>query len=274
MKPIPTLIGSACAFAMAASASAQVLMLDFGPTTSTGTDRLVSPYHTATPSFTQTTWNTIGTGDLLTGAVWSDGTSATGVSINLGGNTSPGTVVGLATVPSGSTLTGTTITSGVYAGTSPGRDGIFTGTTGQDRAIGVQVGGLSAGTYDIYITGRNTNTSAATVQNFFIGTSASAGDFDFAAFSTKSLSFGNTVTSATANWTENANYVKFSVTLTSGQFLDIAARGGTGETRGFLNAIQIVNTASPVPEPSAFAFLAGLVSLGGTIFLRRRVRSA
>jgi len=89
MKLSLFIVGCACAFAVPLSASAQVLMLDFGPTAATGTDRTNSPYHTANGAFTDTTWNTLGTADVASGIVWSDNTAATGISINLGATTSP-----------------------------------------------------------------------------------------------------------------------------------------------------------------------------------------
>lgn len=63
--------------------------------------------------------------------------------------------------------------------------------------------------------------------------------------------------------------MKFSVTLTSGQFINIASRGATDELRGFLNSIEIVNT-SAVPEPASVAALAGLAALAGVVGIRRR----
>ncbi len=262
--------GCACALALSVTVSAQVLMLDFGPTAATGASLTNSAYHTAHGSFSSnTTWNTIQTADVNSGLFWSGGTAATGVSVNLGATTDAGiTLIGLANVPSGNSALGTAITGGVYANSSVGKDGIFTGASGNSRSVGLQIGGLAAGTYDIYVTGRNTNISAAHVQNFYAGASAS-GDFDYAGYSTKGLSFGNLATSQTASWSEDANYVKLTVTLTSGEFLNIASIGGTGEARGFLNAIQIVNT-SAVPEPGTFALLAGLLGLGTAAALRRR----
>lgn len=270
MKLSPLVAGCACALALTSFASAQVLMLDFGPTAATGANLTNSPYHTVNTSFTGGTWNTIQTADVGSGLLWSDGSSASGLSINLGATTAAGvTVLSLATAPSSSSALGTTVTSGVYAGTSVGTDGIFTGASNNSRAVGLQIGGLSAGTYDVYVTGRNTNISAAHVQNFYAGKSASATDFDFATFTTKSLSFGNTATSATSSWTDTANYVKFTVTLTGGEFLDIASLGGTGEVRGFLNAIQIVNIPS-VPEPAAAALIGGLAAVAAAACFRRR----
>ncbi|MFA6959211.1 MAG: hypothetical protein WC205_00490 [Opitutaceae bacterium] len=56
------------------------------------------------------------------------------------------------------------MTTGVYAGTSASRDDIFTGVnSGTIRAVDLQISGLAAGTYDIYITGRNTNTTAGQI---------------------------------------------------------------------------------------------------------------
>lgn len=274
MNPLLSFKGCACALAFSLTASAQVLMLDFGPTTSTGDDRLNSPYHTVNPGFIDTGWNRIGTADVTSGLVWSTNAAATGLSVNLGATTTDSSrTIGLTATPSGSTLTGSTLTTGIYAGTAPGRDGIFTGTqTSDTRAVGVQIGGLSAGTYIVYMTGRNTNTAAAHTQNFFAGKSTAAGDFDISntgIFSTRSLSYEAEPTTQEDAWVGTGgltNYASFSVTLTSGDFLNLAVLGGTGQTRGFLNSIQIV----AVPEPSAFAFLAGLATLGAVALRRRR----
>lgn len=173
-------------FAFAASlSSAQVLVLDFGPTTTIdevgpADSRINSPYHTATGQTSATTWNTLGVADVSSGLLWANGTPASGVTLNLGATTAAGTSLGLASVPSNGTgLTGSIMTSGVYAGMSPARAGIFTASTNSaERAVGLRVGGLAASTYQIYITGRNTNTSAGQVQNFYAGVSSSS-DFTF-----------------------------------------------------------------------------------------------
>jgi hypothetical protein len=273
MKHTALFAGCLCALAFSLSAPAQVLMLDFGPTPATGTDRLNSPYHTANTSFSDTSWNTLGVTDALSGLVFSNNSAATGVSVNIGATTGTGTVLGLGNTPSGTTLTGSALGAGVYAGTAPGRDGIFTGSSGNSRAVGVQIGGLSAGTYDIYITGRNTNTSAGLVQNFHAAVSPSSGDFDFTGseFSHKTLTYFASPTIQNDAWsaTTTANYVVFSVTLTGSQFVNLAVNGGTGELRGFLNTVQIVQTSS-VPEPATAGLLSGLAALVATIGLRRR----
>lgn len=275
MKLTTAIAGCACALASCLTASAQVLMLDFGPTTASGTDRLNSPYHTANSSFTDTSWNTIGAADVSSGLLYSNAAAATGISVNLGATTADGvTMIGIDTVPSNATgLTGSAMTSGVYAGTAPGRDGIFTGSNGSSsRYVGAQIGGLSAGTYDIYLTGRNTNTTAGHEQNFYAGKSSAAGNFDASTLATLAITYYAAPTSQNDVWSGSGgliNYAKFSVTLTSGEFLNLAVRGGTGDARGFLNSIQIVNT-STIPEPSSFALLAGLLGLGTTALRRRR----
>lgn len=274
MNTFSLLKGGACALAFSAVCSAQVLMLDFGPAASTGTDRLNSPYHTAAPSFTNTTWNTIGISDVTSGLLWSDGTAATGVSLDLGATTSDASrTISLSSAPSNGTgLTGSARNSGIYAGTAPGRDGIFNGGSSSNiRAVGLQVGGLSPGTYDIYITGRNTNTASGHTQNFYAGKSAVGGNFDFsntAVFANTTVTYFADPTEQNNAWSENslANYARFTVTLSDGEFLQLAAFGGAGDGRGFLNSIQIV----AVPEPSSSVVIAGLLSLAGTVFLRRR----
>ena len=249
----------------------QVLMLDFGPTAASGASLSNSPYHTVNPS-AGTSWNTLGVADVSSGLVWADGSAVSGISLNLGATTAAGTTLGLGNTPSNGTgLTGTTMNGGVYANTSPGRDGIFTGTTGNERAVGLQIGGLVAGTYTIYITGRNTNTAAGHVQNFYAGVSASSGDFNFVAagYQSKALTYFAAPTLQNDAWSTGslANYAVFNVTITGGDYLNLAVKGGTGELRGFLNSVQIV---SAVPEPSAAATLAGVAALAGVALRRRR----
>ena len=60
-------------------------MLDFGSTEVTGDTRLNSPYHTAAGAgFTDVGWNRVERADIPTGLVYSNGTAATGVTVNLG----------------------------------------------------------------------------------------------------------------------------------------------------------------------------------------------
>lgn len=261
--------------------SAQVLMLDFGPTPVAAPSLTNSPYHSITDDavFNDTTWNQVGVADKMSDLLWSNGDAASGVTLNLGATTTnASTTIGLANQPSnGSGLQGNLFAStGIYAGTSVARDGIFTGTSNTDfRAVGLQVGGLTAGTYSIYITGRNTNTTAGQVQNFYAGKSVAATDFSFMTvdYAHEALTFFAAPNAQNNTWsgTTSANYATFTVTLAAGEFLNLAVKGGTGDQRGFLSMVQIVNTSS-IPEPSTAGFGAGVVALLGAAFSRRRRR--
>lgn len=283
MKNVLTL---ASVFAMALPTYAQqVLMFDFGPTAVSGTstvnsvsvnNTVNSPYHTVNTSFTGSTWNQVNTTDIAAGSLkFSDNSTATGISLNLGSATSGSTLVDLSTQPTSSALNTNVnaTTTGVYGAGSVGKDATFVNSGGR---IGVQIGGLSAGSYDVYVIARNTNLGTASTnpnnQTVYIGTSSTSGNFDFGSgFSSATLSYGSSASQYTSAWVQGENYVKFSIVLTSDQVLNLAVAGtptGTGtETRGFLNTIQIV---SAVPEPSAFAALAGLGALAFVVVRRRR----
>lgn len=273
MKTSTLLKTFSCALALVSPASAQVLMLDFGPTVVTGASRVNSPYHTVTPSFTGSNWNQVQTADIASGLVYADGAAATGVSINMGNSGTGSTIINLSNTPTGNSALGSQVNVGVYASPSVGMDGVFSGSTGQNVAVGLEVGGLAAGTYEIYMLSRNTNTSVANSLNVYVGKAAASGNFDFSSgFSTINLSYiatssgvGNAQTAAWIGTGVNTNYAKFTITLAAGDVLQLASAGGTSETRGFLNSVQIVT----VPEPSAMVLL-GAVGSFFAIGVRRR----
>jgi hypothetical protein len=99
----------------------------------------------------------------------------------------------------------------------------------------------------------------------FAGVSATSGNFvlNGTGMTSSTLTFASAST-ATTSWAENANYLKFMVTIGSGDVLNLATLGGGAETRGFLNSVQIV----AVPEPSTYALFFG--GLGMLYLLRRR----
>ncbi|MBX3740203.1 MAG: hypothetical protein KF712_04385 [Akkermansiaceae bacterium] len=259
------LLASLVAALSAIPASGSILMLDFGPTVVAGADRLNSPYHTvAGAGFTDTSWNTIEKVD-VSSLSWSNGGSATGVTVNLGVAPATGTptVVNYATAPNSSSALGTLWPSGggIYAATSVGRDGIF-GVSGQ--SLGIQVTGLAAGIYEIFIVGRNTNTST-TIANSYVGAGVEGQNFDFSGLTPVTINYSN-LTNTTA-WIEGVNYSKHTITLAAGQALNIATQGTDTDSqfRGFMNSIQIVQQ---VPEPSA-AMLSGALLL--PLLRRRRI---
>jgi hypothetical protein len=249
--------------ALISSSHALVLMLDFGPTTVSGGDLINSPYHTvAGPGFTDTVWNKIEGSpvpDVPSGLLYSDNTAATGVAINFGiGTTS--TLVNLATQPTtGTNALGSAINSGVYSGTSVGRDAIFSGTGLEVRNLGVQITGLSAGIYEVFMVTRNTNSNQTYSFTSFAGAGTAGANFDYVndgGYVSDTLDY--VINAAPAStWIEegnpNENYVKFTVTLAAGQALNLAVQGDALQTRGFLNAVQVVL----IPEPSSALLVMG-----------------
>lgn len=255
------LLASLVAALSAIPASGSILMLDFGPTSPDGTHLTNSPYHTvAGAGFTDTSWNKIEKVD-VSSLTWSDGSTATGVTVNLGAAPATGTptVVNYATQPATSSGLGTVVTAGIYAGTSVGRDGIF-GAAGQ--SLGIQVTGLAAGVYEIFIIGRNTNLSDSVTRSY-IGAGVAGDNFDFSTLTPITINYTNLT--STAAWTEGVNYSKHTITLAAGEALNIATQGtdAANQFRGFMNSIQIVQQ---VPEPST-ALLSGALLLP---LLRRR----
>lgn len=283
----------------AASSNAQALLLDFESSLPpSGSDLTNSPYHTANPSFTDTNWNLVTSGTAPS-LVYSDGTAATGITLSIGSTTGSSTVPPTSLTLSGSpaltfSALGGAVKTGIYANNSVGKGGVFIGGGANTTfgAVGIQIGGLAAGTYNIYITAQNTSSSSTNYrQNIYAGASSSSGDFTFSqtAGTTGNAAVGDAAvgyslatiayngTNSTSAWTQATgdspygNYVELSVTLTSGEFLNIASIGQYSELRGFLNSVEIVNV-SAIPEPSTCAALAGLAALGVVIIRRNRAR--
>ncbi len=252
--------------ALLPSVDAAAIMLDFGPTTVVTADAANSPWHSVAPSG-GTTWNKVSnTGnadytavaDISAGGLsFADGTTATGIAVNLG--VASGTNVNLATQPTRNSALAGNLNSGIYAGTSVGRDGVFAGS---QVATGVQVTGLAAGTYDIYVTARNTSFGGAYKQIGYAGV-GTVGDFDYATYTTQTLSYTNAT--APSTWVAGETYMKFTITVAEGQGLNIAVMGESSGNpdRGIINSIQIVS----VPEVSS-ALLGGLAF--GAVAIRRR----
>lgn len=260
-KVLSTLIPVFSIFALSCvgQAPAATLMLDFGPTTPTGANLTNSPLHAATGgSFTDTTWNVLGQSDVGSGLLYSDGGAATGIALNLG--VSPTSTVHLATQPGSINALGSTVKTGVYAGDSVAKDAIYQTYSGPQTPaglnqsyVGAQVTGLEAGFYNVYITGRNTNTTnvaslgGASPYSFdtYIGGGA-AGNFDALAYPTANVYFdyGGGTDAWVAEGNPEENYVRMTTKLLSGQALNVAITGNldgpnTTDHRGFLSMLQI-----------------------------------
>ncbi|HVJ47147.1 MAG TPA: hypothetical protein VM511_12215, partial [Luteolibacter sp.] len=249
-------------------APASILMIDFGPTAATGGNLTNSPYHVLNPGFAESSWNQVQTTDVASGLVMSDG-SVTGIGVNLGVANEGGvggTLVDLGVTPTGNSALGTVVNTGIYATTSVATDGIFSATGTAVRHIGVQITGLAAGVYEVFVATRNTNTSAAYTMTTYAGAGTAGSNFNFITdpgYVSGALSHagGNVAgTPTVASWnvegTTGENYNRLTVTIAAGQALNIAVQGDGTQTRGFLNMIQVV----AVPEPST-----ALLALGSLL---------
>jgi hypothetical protein len=285
MKPgaVSSLV-AACAVIpfLSLSASAASLLLDFGtgaPTgAASGADGLISPGHQSGGiSSGENTWNYIDA-DNKTSLVFGDNTAATGVSVITRGETADNTNIidyaagrGLNLVA----VVGSGVTSNtIYSDNRPARNAVFTAGTNSsaNAAVGSKITGLAAGTYSIYVTGRNTNNNANAVpQTFYLSTAASSlTAFQFAGVGNTTEASGNltnTVASlALTTHSQGVTYAAFeNITLGENESIFLATEGtGANELRGFINSIEIVL----VPEPSAAALVFGSLSL--LAFRRRR----
>lgn len=275
MKTLPLALLLCTGLGSVSVTSAQSLLFDFGPTAITsGSSKLSSPGHVSGDvTGGEITWNQIGITDVTSGLKFGDNSAATGVGIDLGIETGDATnIIGFSSNPT-SSLQGNNAAynAGIYVSDAPARDFIFvTGTN--PIAIGARVSGLTEGVYNVYISGANTNASAAGTMNFYAAVVGSgATTFDFNSASTASATNDPT---GGASWTAGVNYVMYSVSITATQNLVIAA-SGTGATsggRGFLNSLEVVRVGdiTNIPEPGTFAGLAGLIALGACCLRRGR----
>ncbi|WP_309380923.1 hypothetical protein [Cerasicoccus frondis] len=248
-----------------ATANANTLMIDFGPTTVTGADLTNSPYHTENSEYTGTSWNHVESTDVTSGVLWGDGASADGVGINVGRSSFLNEyTLTFAGAPNSFAL-GSQLNTGVFSDTSVGKDGNF-----YTKMTGVLISGLSAGDYEIYVVGANTNLSASdgAAMGFWAISTDTTANIDATPYleSTPQATSTNTIVSS---WVEGSNYAKLTITLTEeNPYLVLFVTGTTlTEDKGYLNAIQI----SSIPEPEMASIGFGIAILG-LVLVKRRVR--
>lgn len=300
MKTLPVLtLSLAIAAGLSMSATAANLLLNFRSTSTNAaaSGNVASPYLALSPGHdagtlapSETTWNNFSTTAASSSLSYSDGSAASGVTLTFGTEASTGsgtidlsTVTGINTTslygtgggaPGQQVLVGNSASiygSGNNSSNSAvGRAGWFGGGSGTaGNAIGLRVDGLAAGDYRIYVMARNTNSNATTAapMNLYATTGALSTSFTFSSLSPEvqsNTAFANTNPTAYNSFAEGTNFVAIDFTLSAGESLFLAADGASaGETRGFLNMVQIVS----VPEPS----VALLGALGLIALFRRRL---
>ncbi|MGE9267583.1 MAG: hypothetical protein ACQKBY_05765 [Verrucomicrobiales bacterium] len=270
--------------------SATSLLLNFHTTHVDDPGPVAAPYLDLTPGHDlgaipggKTTWNNFVATTPGSSLSYGDGSAATGVLVTFGSESTAGSGIIDYTSPNinNSALRGT---GGGIAGmeslvSNPGSiygDGNNTTNSAPARtgwlggagntAIGMRIDGLAAGSYDIYVMGRNTNSNASeSPMAFFASTGISSSVFDFSLESASSMSNTGVASpdpTAYNDFVAGDNYTVLSVDIAAGESLFLASDGTGSETRGFFNLVQLV----AVPEPST-AFLA-LCSF--TALLRRR----
>lgn len=233
------------------SAHATSLLLDFGPTTTAAADALRNPGHAAgaVPG-TEIAWNRI-SGDTNT-LYYGDGALAAGVTLELGRSAAVGPVgddvINFDDNGFSVNALGTALNTGIYAGTSPVRDGIFAGAGGTNNlALGLRVDGLPAGTYRVFVHGRNSNTAGPGGLLFYATTGASAGTYAFSS-SDQVVALTNSAPPIVNGFVDSDNFGVLVITIAAGQSLYLASEGTVPvEMRGFFNAISIVSGTPDLP---------------------------
>ncbi len=222
------------------------LLLDFGPdTVFTIADRINDPAHSIGGLVdSQNNWNSGLIAD-ASGLIYSDGTSATGISINLGRSAVGGTTINFNDEGFFNSTLGGQLNTGIYLGNSPAKDGIYGGTGGNALAVGLRVDGLKPGLYTVYVAGRNTSTQFKSGMRFYCTNGLPSATFAFA--DAPSFVQENSSPATTSGFVPGDNCNLAVVTIGNNESLFLASLGtDSNEPRGFLNTVAIV-PGQPAP---------------------------
>lgn len=246
-----------------AGATPPALLLDLGPHALTSADAMNSPLHAAVPSFGGASWNTVSAASgRKTGLVYANDDAADGVSVYVGRSSNNAwtslTFAGApASIGSGTNPAGL---AGVFAASrSIGRDGLYattasaSGDPAPTRLVGVAVGGLAAGLYDVYVVGTNPLVAQApggARMGFWVTelSDVTATAVLDATSLTADAPHAVSENAASHVWVEGGNFAKLTVVVSSPEsYLTLIAQGlSSAEQRGFLNSVQIVPVSNPV----------------------------
>jgi hypothetical protein len=160
---------------------------------------------------------------------------------------------------------GSVYNTGIYAAGGPGRGGILPASTysaTSDVSLGLQISGLAVGEYAIYLSGINTNSTSSLADistTFYLSTNTAKGA-DSVNYSDFTSAIQKNTAGDSTDWVENQSYVQFTVTISSAEdILTLVSKGTSGDSRGLLNSLQIIQ----IPEPSTWFLLVG----GGGVLL-------
>lgn len=237
-------------------AASSTVLLDFGPTVVQPADATLDMGHFsgAVPS-NEISWNQIQAADVTSGLVYSDGSPASGVSVVVGrSDAGVSNIVNFNNKVIKSSALGGAEKNGIYTNTSPTKDGIFANgdSNYNTNVVGVRIDGLAAGTYTLYISGRNTSTGSTSTERFFATNASATSSFLFSSDATpnaielnKAAPPGSQPDASKATMDTFAygdNCAALAVTLSANQSIYLAATGVAADTgfRGFLNAVEIV----------------------------------
>jgi hypothetical protein len=237
------------------------LLLAFGqPTISNPTS---SPFHQTAWTANNKTWNTVANSNVSSGLLYGNGSAATGVTVSLGAGATY--IVNFGTLPSNSGSPGVGAFTqppyqSVFSSGAPATNAIWEGSSpASSTSVGVSVGGLAPGTYNVFVVGANTGNNASPTnpngveaENFYYSTSTGVPTGNVNTGKLKTLYPATLILASTFPWQAGNEYVEMpGIAIIAGQNINIygtgAGSGTNGESRAFVNSIEIVPVTPTLP---------------------------
>lgn len=182
-------------------------------------------------------WNQI-TGDVDEGLVDSRGAEVQ-VTVDLGKSLPGMQEIDWTADGFGSISTGSIWNAGIYGGNAT--SALFA-DDGKDSEVdlGVRLSGLTAGTYDVFLSSKNTNTALAEQYNVYsLKVDADSGVTNYETIAPQLLA-----QEQSSQWLHGETAIASTVTIDANQDLVLVVEGLTpGELRGFVNTLELVKLA-------------------------------